>query len=93
MRSLRLLRLLVTVLMGVMIVGFIILIALLVTRFPRGPQPPDLPDTIALPDGTTPAAFTQGSDWFAIVTTDDRILIYDRAGGTLRQTIAIDRAR
>ncbi|MES2968886.1 MAG: DUF6476 family protein, partial [Pseudomonadota bacterium] len=34
-------------------------------------------------------AFTQGAGWFAVVTADDRILIFDRANGTLRQTIQI----
>lgn len=48
-----------------------------------------LPDQITLPAGLTATAFTQGADWYAVITTDDQILIYDRADGTLRQTIAI----
>ncbi len=75
--------------MVVMIAGFILLIALLVTRFPgRIPAPP-LPEAIVLPDGARATAFTQGPDWFAVVTEDGRILIFDR-GGTLRQSIAVE---
>jgi hypothetical protein len=33
---------------------------------------------------------TQGDDWFAIVTDDNRILIYDRQSGSLRQTVTIE---
>ena len=84
----RYLRLLVTILTGTMIAGLLVIIFLFVTRL--GTQPPALPDTIVLPDGATPTAFTQGSDWYAVVTEDDRILIYDRDGGTLRQVIEIE---
>ena len=73
----------------VMILGFVVLIAALVIRLNADPLP--LPDRITLPDGTTARAFTQGDDWFAVVTSDDEILIYDRAAGALRQTIGIDK--
>ncbi len=86
--NLRFLRRLVTVLTVVMIGGVIVITALLVMRFSG--SAPALPETLALPDGTRAAAFTQGRDWFAVVTTDDRILIYDRITGLLRQTITID---
>lgn len=97
LRSLRLLRWLVTVLMVVMIAGFILLIALLVTRFPARNAAPalppvlptDLPSSITLPDGAEAAAFTQGAGWYAIVTGDDRILVYDRRDGSLVQTVHI----
>ncbi len=89
LRSLRLLRILVTVLLGVMIVGFIVLIALFVTRFTTSPDRPALPDVITLPEGTSATAFTQGIGWFAVVTVDDRILIFDAATGALRQSIQI----
>ena len=88
-RSLKLLRVLVTVLTSVMIVGFLVLIALLVTRFPGGPSAPPLPGEIALPEGVTARAFTQGTDWYAVVTDGDEILVYDRATGLLRQRIRI----
>lgn len=87
------LKRLVTVLAVVMIAGFLVLIYTLVTRLNAAPSalPLTLPDQIALPAGVTAEAFTQGSDWFAVVTGDDRILIYDRATGALRQEVAITR--
>ena len=88
-RSLKFLRVLVTVLTSVMIVGFIVLIVFLVTRFPTGPSL-ELPETISLPDGSSAVAFTQAEDWYAVVTADNRILIYDRKTGALRQTVNVD---
>ena len=85
----RYLRVLVTALSATMIIGFIVIVALFVTRFARGADV-TLPKAIALPGGAAPAAFTQGPDWYAVVTADDRILIYDRATGKLRQTVRID---
>lgn len=85
--NLRLLRRLVTTLMVVMILGLLTIVGLFVMRF-AAPPAPALPDRITLPDGTTARAFTRGDDWFAIVTSDDRILIYNQ-DGTLRQEIAI----
>ena len=86
--NLRFLRRLVTVLTATMIGGLLVIIALLVIRFSdRGP---DFPDSITLPDGTSAAAFTQGAGWYAVVTDEDVILIFDRNTGKLRQTIAID---
>lgn len=82
------LKRLVLALTVVMIAGFVILIGTLVVSLNR--KGPVLPDSIALPDGATATAFTQGSDWFAVVTDDDRILIYDRTGA-LRQEVAIER--
>lgn len=72
----------------VMIAGFVALIATLIVKLSADPQV--LPETVALPDGAAAVAFTQGTDWFAIVTDDDRILIYDRASGLLRQTVTLD---
>jgi len=86
--SLRMLKRLVTALTVVMIAGFLVLIGAFVMRLNAGG--PSLPDSVDLPEGATAAAFTQGSDWFAVVTTDDRILIYDRLTGQLRQTLAIE---
>ena len=73
---------------AVMIGGFLVLIVALVMRLSAGG--PSLPDSVALPEGSEASAFTQGSDWFAVVTTDDRILIYDRLTGQLRQTLLIE---
>lgn len=86
----RYLRRLVTALTVTMIAGLLVLIGLIVIRF-RDPPPPalPLPAAVALPEGARALAFTQGADWFAVVTDDDRILIFDRTGGTLRQTLQI----
>ena len=74
-----------------MIVGFIVLIGLFVTRLGSAPRPAlPLPETIALPDGASARAFTQGDTWYAVVTSDDEILIYDRAIGALIQTVQIE---
>ena len=74
-----------------MIAGVVLIIALLVIRL----QKPAvlLPQEIALPAGATAKAVTQGDDWYAIVTTDDDILIFDRLTGALRQQIAITPAQ
>lgn len=88
--QLRFLRRLVTVLTATMILGVLAIVALLVIRL-QTPPPLALPDSIALPDGTQAAAFTQGDGWFAVVTQNDQILIFDRANGTLIQTVEIAR--
>lgn len=81
------LRVLVTGLTVTMIAGFLVIVALFVTKF-SGSFGSDLPDQIALPDGTSAQAFTRAENWFAIVTTDNRILIYD-LNGALMQSIAV----
>ncbi len=86
--NLRILRRLVTVLTVVMIVGLITVVVTFVTRFPDGGEL-FLPDEIQLPDGETARAITVGSDWYAIVTESDQILIYGRNDGALRQTIVV----
>jgi hypothetical protein len=89
--SLRFLKWLVIVLTLTMIIGVITIVALIVTRMPtamRGSLP--LPDQITLPDGTSAQAFTQGDAWYAVVTTDNRILIYSRESGALQQEITIN---
>ena len=86
--NLAFLRRLVTVLTVVMIAGVLTVIALLVTRLTR--DTPLLPSEITLPDGAEARAFTQGDDWYAVVTSDNHILIFDRLTGALRQTVAVD---
>jgi len=83
------LRILVTVLTATMVLGFIVIVVLFVIRFSDA-FGPELPDVITLPDGAEAVAFTQGADWYAIVTRDDRILIYDRSSGALEHSIAIE---
>jgi hypothetical protein len=85
--GLRFLKGLVIVLMIVMIVGVITIVALLVTRMSSTAIP--LPETITLPDGATAQAVTAGDGWYAVVTTDNRILIFDRLTGALRQEITV----
>ena len=87
--NLRFLRQLVTVLTAVMIAGLLVILALIVIRFTATPEA-GIPDTVTLPEGTTPTAFTRGPDWFAIVTADDRILIYASETGELRQIVQIE---
>ena len=86
--NLRFLRRLVTVLTVVMIAGVLVVITLLVTRLNR--DTPMLPSEITLPNGAEARAFTQGDNWFAVVTSDNEILIFDRLTGALRQTVKID---
>ncbi len=84
-------------LLVVMIVGFLVLIVSFVTRFPSAEDLAstsvsfDLPETLDIPKGVTPEAFTRGSDWVAIVA-ENEILIFDAATGTLRQRVAINTA-
>ena len=84
--SLKLLRHLVTALTVVMIVGVVVIIGLLVTRLNQ--TGPTLPQSISLPDGTTPVAFTQTANWYAVVTSDDQILIFDLNGERI-QTVEV----
>jgi len=80
---------LVTVLTVVMIGGLLVLIAAIVIRLNVAAPAPVLPGQIALPPGTQAQAITTGPGWYAVVTGDDRILIYDRDSGALRQEVAI----
>lgn len=88
--SLRLLKWLVIVLTLTMIGGVITVVALLVTRMPQvlGTPAPSLPEGFALPEGATAQAVTFGEGWIAVVTGDNRILIFDR-DGRLRQEVAL----
>lgn len=88
--SLRFLKWLVIVLTLTMIGGVITVVGLIVTRMPQAilASPPTLPEEIALPQGVKAAAVTFGKGWIAVVTEDDRILIFD-TDGTLRQEVAV----
>ncbi|AKO97394.1 hypothetical protein MALG_02227 [Marinovum algicola DG 898] len=85
--NLRFLRLLVTVLTGVMIAGVILIIALIVIRF-RDPGP-QLPEDLSLPAGVQAQAVTFGTGWVAVVTGDNRILIFDRVTGRMTQEVEL----
>lgn len=84
--SLRFLQKLVTVLTVTMIGGVLIIIALLVIRL--NDDAVSLPASVTLPNGTKPVAFTQTKDWYAVVTEDNRILIFD-LNGELAQTLDV----
>ncbi len=87
--SLRFLKWLVIVLTLTMIGGVITVVAVIVTRMPQAAAArPVLPETLVLPPDTTAAAITAGTGWFAVVTTDDRILVFG-LDGALIQDIAI----
>ncbi|MEM8690776.1 MAG: DUF6476 family protein [Pseudomonadota bacterium] len=86
--NLRFLRRLVTGLTAIMIMGVLTIIVLLVIRLNATPSAVQLPDTLTLPDGTKPTAFTLGPDWLAVIT-DDEILIYN-LDGSLRKRVSID---
>ena len=88
--SLRLLKGLVIVLTLTMIGGVITVVGLLVTRMPQAFSAvgPSLPDGFTLPAGAKAEAVTFGTGWIAVVTTDQRILIFGR-DGTLRQEVTL----
>ena len=90
-RWLRALRALVMGLMVVMIGGVITVVWLLVTRMPGagGTLPPVLPASLTLPEGASALAVTFGPGWVAVVTDQDHVLIFDRAG-VLKQDVAIE---
>ena len=72
-----------------MIAGVIAVVGLLVTRLPAaGVAVPLVPPELVLPAGAKAQAVTFGTGWTAVVTTDDRILIFG-ADGALRQDVAV----
>lgn len=75
-----------------LIAGVITIVGLLVTRLQPLREAPAWPPALDLPGGAVPAAVTQGAGWFAVVTTDGRILIFG-ADGRLRQEVAVGPAR
>lgn len=84
--GLRFLRQLVTVLTVVMIVGVVLIAALLVIRLN---QPTiAIPDQIILPAGTIAVSYTQTPNWFAVVTDENKILIFD-LNGQLTQEVDV----
>lgn len=76
---LRWLRILVTSLAVVMGLGVLAVVAILWLRL-ASPPLPQLPETIALPQGATPAAVTFARDWTVVVTETGEVLLYDRQG-------------
>lgn len=76
------------ILTATMIIGVITMVAVFVTRMPKASTPPSLPAELALPAGTQADAVTMGRDFIAVVTQDQRVLIY-RPDGSLRQEISL----
>jgi len=76
--GLRFLRQLVTVLTMVMIVGVVLISALLVIRLNQPALA--IPDRITLPSGIVAVSYTQTQDWYAVVTDQNKILIFDLDG-------------
>ena len=88
--TVRFLKILVTTLTVTTIVGLIVLISVIVMRVQQNP-PLALPARVALPEGTSPIAITQGPGWYAIVSEDSRILVFDTETGALIQEVTIVR--
>ncbi|SMO47761.1 hypothetical protein SAMN06265380_101916 [Ruegeria faecimaris] len=73
---------------AVMIGGVLVTFALIVIRL--SDRTPTLPDQVELPDGAKAQAVTIGNNWFAVVTDDNRILIFDKTTGRQRQEITVE---
>ena len=84
--GLRFLRQLVTVLTVVMIFGVVLIATLLVIRLNQPALA--IPDQITLPAGTVAVSYTQTRDWFAVVTDENKILIFD-LNGQLTQEVDV----
>ena len=69
-----------------MIGGILIIAALL--AFKLRSESINFPQTLILPDGTKPIAFTQTKEWYSVITDADQILIY-KNDGTLIRSIAV----
>ena len=85
-RNLRSLQRLVTLLTVSMIVGILTIAALL--AFKLRSENINFPQTLTLPDGTKPIAFTQTKDWYSVITDANEILIY-KNDGTLIKSITV----
>ncbi len=86
--SVALLKWLVIILTASLIGGVLTVVWLLVTRLPLPGAHPTLPPALQMPAGALAAAVTMGSGWVAVVTTDNRILIFG-ADGHFWQEVAI----
>ena len=83
--GLRFLRQLVTVLTMVMIVGVVLISALLVIRLNQPALA--IPDRITLPSGIVAVSYTQTQDWYAVVTDQNKILIFDLDGQLTQEVV------
>lgn len=78
-----------TVLTAVMILAVITITGVFVTRLPILSAPPALPPNLRLPEGDRAQAVTLGTGWIAVVTEDQRLLIFGE-DGTLRQELQME---
>ena len=85
-RNLRFLQRLVTLLTVSMILGILTIAALL--AFKLRSENINFPQTLTLPDGAKPIAFTQTKDWYSIISETNEILIY-KNDGTLIKSITV----
>ena len=85
-RNLRFLQRLVTLLTVSMILGILTIAALL--AFKLRSENINFPQTLTLPNGTKPIAFTQTKDWYSIISETNEILIY-RNDGILIKSITV----
>ena len=85
-RNLRFLQRLVTLLTVSMILGILTIAALL--AFKLRSENIDFPQTLTLPKGTKPIAYTQTKDWYSVITDTNEILIY-KNDGTLIKSITV----
>jgi hypothetical protein len=69
-----------------MIVGVVLIAALLVIRLNQPTLA--IPDQIILPAGTIAVSYTQTPNWFAVVTDENKILIFD-LNGQLTQEVDV----
>ena len=86
--NIRFLRILVTTLTITMIAGIIIVIALLAIKLQ--PSKIEIPQNTSLPEDSNAISYSQGSDWIAVTTSENQILIFDSQTGKLRHTISVD---
>ncbi len=87
-RNLRFLQRLVTLLTVSMILGILTIAALL--AFKLRSENINFPQTLTLPDGTKPIAFTQTKDWYSIITEVNEILIYKNDGTLIKSITVLD---
>ena len=85
-RNLRFLQRLVTLLTVSMILGILTIATLL--AFKLRSENINFPQTLTLPDGTKPIAFTQTKDLYSIISETNEILIYEN-DGTLIKSITV----
>ena len=87
---LRVLRRLVVTLLVIMIAGTVAMTTVIIFRALTLESPAVFPDSIAVPEGHVITAMTRGTNWIAVVTSQDLVLIFDSTGQELRQTVKIE---